>query len=1128
MKLSPKQVDPGLKRVLNTWLVDSGATHHFCGHRDWFESYTSLHIPVQTAEITMNATGYGTIQLKLGNRVVTLQDVIYIPNLEINVISTERIKKDNAIGYSNHNPHGLFDTRTNQLIQAISVKSDLPTIGGKPLTSKFGIGLHYAEARPKGITMDLAHRRLGHFGEAHIRQLAEGLATGLTLTTKRLAKKCAHCMMGQAKVQPFPDNVTLTRSSRPFETIHMDLLEAPTAALGTGYKYLWCVTDDWSRMVWCTGLKNKNIFRAWTTWRAFIKRQYGDKRPIDIKTIRMDNGGEFQLTELVDEWELEGIDLQPCVAYSHHQNGVAERVFQDIVKHAISVLHEANLPIELWYEVSRTIVRIKNVMPHSFIGCTPYQAMWDRPPDVSYLRVIGSEAWVLVPKQLREHKFQPRAVKCHLVGYEGSNQYVLWDPARNEIVWARDLTIDEYQTQYTEELQKFANDQVGCLVSYDNRPYDNGAPSQGEIHEDLPPVDSDRPMNYDSSKNLEVSAPQEPPNPTTASTDTIDINQLVDDVAGIDSEESQRTDDADDTFEPSNLSQIPVRKDPYPKRAWKPSRKARENLLHQSELPALNTLTTDTIELESLPIGKPTDPKDMFEAMKSPNWQKWAIALDKEHLALLANDTWVVVSPDDVPAGHEIISCKWLFHVKSDGTFKCRWVARGFEQVEGWDYQETYAAVARADSYRLITAVAVTCNWVIENIDIKTAFLNGTIDCDIYIELPDGRVGKLLKSLYGLKQAPKIWYDTLNAVLSNLGFITLPTDASAYMQSSTHESNGTIYVAPDLILSVHVDDIEVAGRNQEIIDAFKTELRKHFQITELGPIKRYLGLQFEYTRTEDGQTLTIHQEKYIEDLLYRFGMKECKPRSSPLDSHIDLKVDKSKPVDIKRLHAYRERIGSLTHCMQGTRPDIAFSTSLMSRALANPTDEHLQHVKHIMRYLRGTTKHGVTYRSNPKAQFDLYAYTDADFAGGALPDGKSTSGYVFFLAGGPISWQSRRQSIVAVSTLEAEYIGQANTVKHAVYLCQFMHALRLPVELPMPIYADNLGAKSVATDSKFRARTKHIAVPYHYQRQAIEDGTVKLVYTSTNEMAADGLTKPLNGQNFKKFKRLLGMSEDAA
>ena len=193
-----------------------------------------------------------------------------------------------------------------------------------------------------------------------------------------------------------------------------------------------------------------------------------------------------------------------------------------------------------------------------------------------------------------------------------------------------------------------------------------------------------------------------------------------------------------------------------------------------------------------------------------------------------------------------------------------------------------------------------------------------------------------------------------------------------------------------------------------------------------------------------------------------------------------MNLDKTTPVDPKRLRKYREMIGSLNHCMQGTRPDLAFAVSLMSKALVNPSEEHFQHVKHIMRYLKGTTKHGLTYRTSANAKFDLQAYTDADFAGGALEDGKSTSGYVFFLAGGPISWQSKRQSIVAISTTEAEYIGQANTVRHAVYLCQFMHALRLPVELPMPIYADNQSAKRVAEDSRFRVRTKHIAVPYHY------------------------------------------------
>jgi hypothetical protein len=144
----------------------------------------------------LNATGYSTIQLKLKGRVVTLQNVIYIPNLEFNVISIKRIRKDNALSYRNHNPHSLFDIRTNQLIEAITVKSGLPTIGGKALISKFSIRLHYAEARLKGITIDLAHRRLRHFSETYIRQLADGLATGLTLTTKRLAKKCAYCIIG--------------------------------------------------------------------------------------------------------------------------------------------------------------------------------------------------------------------------------------------------------------------------------------------------------------------------------------------------------------------------------------------------------------------------------------------------------------------------------------------------------------------------------------------------------------------------------------------------------------------------------------------------------------------------------------------------------------------------------------------------------------------------------------------------------------------------------------------------------------------------------------------------------------------------------------------------------------------
>jgi len=203
------------------------------------------------------------------------------------------------------------------------------------------------------------------------------------------------------------------------------------------------------------------------------------------------------------------------------------------------------------------------------------------------------------------------------------------------------LTIDEYQTQYTKEIQEFANDQVGILVSYDNRMYDNSALSQGEIYEDLPPiqnqdlppVDSNRLVNYNSNENLEVPMDQEfssnlSSNPAP---DTIDINQLIDQVAGVEPEERRRTDGSDETFEPEDLAKTPILRDPYPKRSWRPSRKVKDNQLYNSELPALNAMTTDTIENQSQPIGKPVDPKDMFEAMRSPDWPKWTIAMDKEH-----------------------------------------------------------------------------------------------------------------------------------------------------------------------------------------------------------------------------------------------------------------------------------------------------------------------------------------------------------------------------------------------------------------------------------------------------------------------------------------------------------------
>jgi hypothetical protein len=245
----------------------------------------------------------------------------------------------------------------------------------------------------------------------------------------------------------------------------MDILHAPQEALSTGYNYLWTITDDYSRMQWSIGLKTKSIRAEWPKWRSMTKTQYGDLLDnVTIKHMKFDNAKEFLDSITQKSMEEEGILVDLTVAYAHNQNGVAERAFQDIVNHAVSILSEAGLPLSLWYEISLTVTYLRSVWPHNHPrGKIPFEIFHKRKPNLTHFRVFDSKAWIFILKEIRKHKFQARAVMGRLVGYKSTNQYRLWAPELNDIVWARDITIDEYDVVY-QEVQPFQNDELGFLI----------------------------------------------------------------------------------------------------------------------------------------------------------------------------------------------------------------------------------------------------------------------------------------------------------------------------------------------------------------------------------------------------------------------------------------------------------------------------------------------------------------------------------------------------------------------------------------------------------------------------------------------------------------------------------------
>ena len=447
---------------------------------------------------------------------------------------------------------------------------------------------------------------------------------------------------------------------------------------------------------------------------------------------------------------------------------------------------------------------------------------------------------------------------------------------------------------------------------------------------------------------------------------------------------------------------------------------------------------------------------------------------------------------------------------------KARWVVKGFEQREGLDYNETFASVVKPMSYKALFAIAAAKDLEIEQMDVKTAFLYGAIEEDIYMEQPMGfensdLVCKLNKALYGLKQSPRVWYNTFTQFLKELGFTALSSDLCIFHNSGTY-------------IAVFVDDLLIVGPSKSDINEMKEKLNIRFHMTDLGPCHYYLGM--EVSRDRQNRTIHLSQKGYIEKVLRDFSMWECKPNATPMETSTTTTLE--QPDDQYRaepelLKWYQSAVGSLMYAMLGTRPDIAFAISVVSRYASNPTTQHQTAVKRVFRYLRGSVNLRLTFRGDLKF---LTGYSDADWAGDRNTR-RSTSGYIFNVGSGAISWSSKQQPTVALSTCEAEYIGQTHAAKEAIWLKALIDQLNPENSSPMAtiIYGDNQGAIALAKNPQFHARTKHIDIQHHFIREKINEGKIELKYVPTAEQVADGLTKALCKDKFLAFRHALGLEE---
>ncbi|GJR78981.1 ribonuclease H-like domain, reverse transcriptase, RNA-dependent DNA polymerase [Tanacetum coccineum] len=504
------------------------------------------------------------------------------------------------------------------------------------------------------------------------------------------------------------------------------------------------------------------------------------------------------------------------------------------------------------------------------------------------------------------------------------------------------------------------------------------------------------------------------------------------------------------------------------------------------------------------------EPKKVSQALADESWVE---AMQEELLQFKLQDVWVLC---DLPDGKRVIGTKWVFRNKRDerGTIiknKARLVAQGYRQEEGVDYDEVFAPVARIEAIRLFLAFASFMGFTVYQMDVKSAFLYGNITEEVYVKQPPGfedpthpnKVYRVVKALYGLHQAPRAWYERLSTFLLKHGYRRGAIDKTLFIKKDRRDI---------MLVQVYVDDIIFGSTKSSMVKDFEELMQKEFKMSSMGELTFFLGLQVK----QSNAGIFLSQDKYVKDILNKFDFRTIKPASTPIEAHKSLgKDEEGEEVDV---HLYRSMIGCLMY-LTASRPDIMFAVCLCARFQVTPKVSHLHAVKRIFRYLKHQPNLGLWYPKD--SPFHLEAFSDSDYAGDNH-DRRSTSGGCQYLGRRLVSWQCKKQTIVAISSTEAEYVAAASCCAQVLWMQNQLLDYGFNF-MNTEIHIDNESTICIVRNPVLHSKTKHIQIRHHFIRDCYEQRLINVVKVHTDDNVADLLTKGFDLARFNFLVVTIGM-----
>lgn len=1076
------------------WNTDSGATAHMTPHRHWFKTYTKMRKPVRLADHNIVYTeGVGSVVFRpvidgKQTRVVEFARVLHVPDLQNNLFSVLYLTQQKG-----------FDVHISKSV--MTFEKD----GYKPFIAKIGddnvgylmgetiVDEEYVHSATASSTLPLDltlwHRRLAHHNYESVKNMVnDSMVEGLTMTSKNKPDPiCEPCLAGKMHANPFP--TSKNRATKVLELIHTDVHYVGTAT-HSGYQYWVTFIDDYSRFRVVYPMKTKDmVFDSFKRFKAYAENHLGHK----IDTLRDDKGGEYMSNEFLRFTDECGISRQHTVRNRPQQNGVAERANRTLDERITAMLNESGLSKAFWGECLAALVHIWNRCPTSAVEKkTPFELWHGKKPDVSHLRIWGCTAYVHVQKDKR-NALGSHMEKCIFIGYPaGYKGWKFYNPTTKKTVISERAEFDERYMLGSSSVR---------------RPQDTNNDANGQqYYVPLPAT----PIEADDDDSIQVPL-HEPDRP----------------------EENHDQGEAEDVQPEVDERPITPPPRPPPELPDEPLalRRQRRNPKPTWKVKAMDPQMFDDDDDEGEDAEyvhasslEHYEPNTYAEAMAGPDAQKWHEASLEELNAHLRNGTW---SLEKLPPGKKAIGSRWVFRVKrnADGIverYKARIVAKGYNQRPGFDYMEIFAPTMRQATIRLILALAAIDDLHLRSVDISHAFINGDIDAEVYMTQPEGfkelgpeYVCKLNKSIYGLKQAARLWNEKLHSALLDMGFNRIRSDPALYIYRKDEVQ---------IIMPVYVDDITLASNSQTALDKTVSELSKHFKLRDLGETSYLLGVAIRRDRAN--RKIYLSQKQYIMDVLKRFGMEKCHTVDTPMNPGLNLSKDQSPKTDVEKEEMkdipYISAVGSVMYLAMMTRVDIAETASVLARFNSNPGMAHWKAAKHLLRYLAGTMEMELCLGPDPESNELIRAYADADH-GGNRDNGKSTTGYLIKVGSGAVSWSSKLQPIVALSTTEAEYVAACAAGKEIIWMQKFLGELGYGFPRPTKLFMDNQSAISVAKNPEHHGRMKHLDLCFYWLRDKVEQGYIEPVYLQTDQMPADLLTKALPRVKVMFLRKLMGL-----